>query len=195
MLRACMNDDVCDANAWVIEAYHIRLEPVTLSHLAQLRQWRNSPEIREHMLNQQIITDTQQRQWFDRIRQDPRERHWVIRYRQSLIGAINIKCGDAYASLAHASCLWPGLYIGEPRYQGNLIAFAPTLALYDFCFSRLSVNLMQATVKQNNVAAIKYNHSLGYETQQGADGILHLNLTQDAYEVAAQSFKRILSRK
>lgn len=181
-----------------ISGYQVSLEPLHENDIMQLRAWRNSEFVRHKMLSSDTITELQQRNWFSKIQNDPQQCHWVVRYKGAAIGTTNIKVpSDSSAtSVSVAKALEPGLYIGEPTYQGNIIAFAPTLALYDYCFDYLNINTLQATVKADNRSALNYNEKLGYETVSRSDDECWITLciTKARYEEATTMIKRFLSR-
>lgn len=178
---------------WVIEAYQIVLVPVDETHLEQLRSWRNNRVIRAQMLNGHEITKDQQVKWFQRIQADSSEYHWMVRYRGESIGSINLRCRDN-EHLAVADTLWAGLYIGHSAYRGNLLAFAPALALYDFCFSHLTVKFLRAIVKPNNQAALNFNTRLGYKKIGTHDDAIEFMVDQKGYENTTHQLKNLLSR-
>lgn len=181
-----------------VSGYKVTLEPLEEADIMQLREWRNSDFIRHKMVSAETITEAQQREWFNKIKTDPQQCHWVVRYKGAAIGATNLKtlAGDSAASVFRAEIVEPGLYIGEPAFQGNILAFSPTLALYDYCFDCLKIKTLQATVKADNHSALNYNKKLGYEAvAKSEDGRwTTLRITHKGYDDAATSIKRFLSR-
>ena len=176
-----------------ISAYQVILRPVTEQDLPLLRAWRNSDFVREKMVSTSLITKEQQSAWFKKISHDETQRHWVIEYRGQPIGSTNVKVPVTGETVSTATTLEPGLYIGDEKYQGNLLAFAPTLALYDYCFAHFKVHKFQAAVKPSNLAALKYNQQLGYEIIN-RDDFVHLHLQKEAYERQTVTLKSFLSR-
>ncbi|MEC7471130.1 MAG: GNAT family N-acetyltransferase [Pseudomonadota bacterium] len=180
-------------NTIVLSDYQVTLTPVTLADQPLIRTWRNRDDIRSQMLSQDIISEEQQHAWFQRMQYDPKQLHWMVSFREQPIGVTNVKSLQTGKSVFDAEILEPGLYIGEPRYQGNLIAFAPTLAMYDYCFDALGTKCFRAVVKQTNQAALSYNQKLGYAvTKQGE--YCELELTQADYQRHTAPIKQFLSR-
>ena len=89
-----------------------------------------------------------------------------------------------------------GIGIGEGRYKNNILAFAPTLAMYDYCFEQFNTQHFKARVKATNSAAIHYNQKLGYKTirteEQGS--VLEMLLTYNDYQSSTKMLKQFLSR-
>ncbi len=193
-----MIDKVGQAPNVTLSGYQVTLEPLTEDVIMQLLAWRNSDFIRQKMVSSDTITEAQQRAWFNNVQADPHQCHWVVRYKGNPIGTTNLKtlAGDSAASVFDAAVVEPGLYIGDPAYQGNILAFSPTLVLYDYCFDCLKINALQATVKADNHAALHYNEKLGYEmVAQSDDGDwITLRITRKDYKQATTSIKRFLSR-
>ncbi|GGF52246.1 GNAT family N-acetyltransferase [Alteromonas lipolytica] len=180
-------------NHYTLSGYQVELLPMTQLHQEQLRNWRNQAEIRQQMLSDEQISEEQQQAWFKKTERDPKQLHWVISFRQQLIGATNVKSLENGKSVAESRVLEPGLYIGERRYQGNIVAFAPTLAMYDFCFTSLATEVFRAVVKRSNVNAMSYNLKLGYKIVEDNE-LCVLELNQAAYEAATAPIRQFLAR-
>nr|WP_246261181.1 GNAT family N-acetyltransferase [Alteromonas ponticola] len=177
----------------VITGFQVTLRPVAQNDLSQLREWRNSESVRQQMLSTDVISEEQQYAWFKKIQRDDSQQHWVVEYKGQAIGATNIKVRFHGDSLTTAKTLEPGLYIGHPGYQGNILAFAPTLALYDYCFRDLPVESFFAVVKAENKAALKYNQQLGYQVVNQAE-LIDLRLQKEEFERHTGLIRRLLSR-
>jgi diamine N-acetyltransferase len=180
-------------NQFTLSGYQVELLPMTQAHQSQMRSWRNQDEIRQQMLSDEMISEEQQQAWFKKTRLDPKQLHWVIKFRDQLIGATNVKSLETGKTAEQASLLEPGLYIGERRYQGNIVAFAPTLAMYDFCFEQLGTKRFRAVVKRSNQNALSYNQKLGYKiVEDNALSVLELDV--ENYRQATAPIKQFLSR-
>ena len=180
-------------NVPVITGYGVTLRAIEQQDLELLRQWRNSDFVREKMVATGKISAEQQQAWFQKIRFDTSQMHWLIEYKGQPIGATNVKVPVVGTTVNTASTLEPGLYIGDSAYQGNLVAFAPTLAMYDYCFDKFAVTTFSASVKASNQSALKYNQQLGYEIIS-RDDFVRLHLHSEAYERQTVVIKSLLSR-
>ena len=176
-----------------LNGYQVSLLPVKLEHLDQLRRWRNSDHVKQHMLTRETITEEQQLAWFAHISRSTNQQHYVIEYRDQLIGSCNIKVRGALADINLAQHYELGLYIGELQFIGNIIAFAPTLVLNDYCFTILHADTLFAVVKAENQAALRYNQKLGYQVER-SDDLIELTLTKEDYQQQSQLLKRLLDR-
>lgn len=176
----------------ILSGYQVTLRPVTHDDLEMLRIWRNAPSVSQFMLSQDSITPEQQTAWFKKVSRDPKQLHFVITYKDQPIGAANLRVLQG-ANLHTATVIEPGLYIFEDKYRANLLTFAPSLLLNDFCFNRLGVKILRAVVKSENEAALNYNKKLGYQVvRKGA--LVEIELQQRGYEQASKPLKGLLSR-
>ncbi|WP_100655834.1 GNAT family N-acetyltransferase [Alteromonas flava] len=173
--------------------YQVTLRNVEVSDLEQLRAWRNSEHVKRFMLTTNNISCEQQHAWFEHIGRATNQIHFVIEYRGGAIGSCNIKTRGQGVDINNAEHFELGLYIGDQRYAGNLVAFSPTLVMNDYCFSELNAKLLHAVVKSDNVAALRYNEQLGYTVTQQGD-LVDLILTEQNYAHHAKGLKALLKR-
>jgi len=180
-------------NGPTLSGYQVTLLPVQLSHIEQLRHWRNSEPVRRQMLCDDIISKAQQEKWFANLQQKASEQHFVVQYKDKLIGACNIKSRPNNADIEESLVYEMGLYIGEPAFAGNIIAFAPTLVLNDYCFNTLKADHLYALVKPSNYGALRYNEKLGYKTKVSGE-LIELTLHKEDYDRSSVALKQLLSR-
>lgn len=180
-------------NVETLTGYQVTLRPVELSDLDMLRQWRNSPQVSQYMLSQSMITQEQQLAWFKKVERDDSQQHFMISYKDTLIGSLNIKSKLVGESLAQASVIEPGLYIADNRYRNNIIAFSPTLLINDYCFEQLNCDKLVAVVKSDNHAALNYNEKLGYKVVKQGE-LIEIELNFDDYQDHSKTLKALLSR-
>jgi RimJ/RimL family protein N-acetyltransferase len=180
-------------NTALLQGYAIKLVAVDSSNQHLLYAWRNQPEIRQQMVNQAAITQSQHQQWFDALEAKNNQQHYVIYYRDIAIGAINIRSNDN-KPLKQTNNAEVGLYIALEKYRGNIIAFAPTLVINDYAFTQLKITSLVSKVRADNKAALKYNQQLGYELSLEKQGFVEIKLNAIDYEKHSKSLKNFLSR-
>ena len=149
-----------------LSGYGVELRSVAQSDIETLRQWRNREDIRSMMKSTSYITEQQQQAWFESLEDATHVRHFVIRYKGEDIGSATLT-GLSFVSgftddLENAEEIEPGLYIGHENYRNNILAFAPSLVICDYCFDELQVKKLTATVNASNKQALSYNQKLGY---------------------------------
>ncbi len=175
-----------------IFAYSVELKQVDDNSIDLLRNWRNQIEIRTQMVQQDEISAEQHQIWYNRIKNAVNQQHFVIYYKQTAIGAINIATRES--GLIQAETAEVGLYIAEPKYKNNMLAFAPSLAINDYAFGHLSIANLRSKVRLSNQAALKYNKALGYQFKTLDDSFTEISLTADSYNSTTKQLKSWLSR-
>lgn len=176
----------------ILSGYKVTLREVEASDLELLRQWRNDPKISQFMLSQQHISQEQQQAWYKKVQRDPKQQHFMIEYKGQAIGSANIQLRSG-ESLQGANIIEPGLYIYDDKYRGNILAFAPTLLLNDYCFEQLQVQYLKAVVKADNTAALNYNKKLGYRILKQGD-VIEIGLNYEDYQHTSAALKGFFSR-
>lgn len=176
-----------------LAAYQVELNQITQADLEQVRAWRNDPNVAKYMLSQQEISQEQQQAWFQKICRDPSQVHFMIVYKSQAIGVANIRAFYQGEDVSNARVIEPGLYIGHEKYRNNLLAFAPTLVLNDYCFETLKVESLKAVVKADNQAALNYNQKIGYTVDKQAE-LVEISLIDSNYQQSTKVLKSLLSR-
>lgn len=180
-----------------IHAYGVTLAPVQQEDLALLREWRNRPDISAQMLDQRPISEAAQLQWFERIKNDTSQQHFVIRYKNEPVGTCNLKQPEGQPVIG-SPVLESGFYLADPRFRGSMLAFFPALALNQYCFQTLGCTTLLAHVKPDNLAALRFNQQLGYETMesiifntpQGKQLLQQMRLDLNGFTQTQQRFSR-----
>lgn len=151
--------------------------------------WRNKPEIRLQMLNDGFIDMDSHRQWFQSQQACEGQLQLMIRHKNTCVGVSNIKSLDDQ-SLGNSRQVELGLYFGDDRFRGTLLAFVPALMTINYCFKGLGCELIQARVKPANSAALRFNQALGYRITEN-NGLVYMQLTEDAFVNATASMQRL----
>lgn len=174
----------------IIRDYRIELRRLSRHDIELVRNWRNSPRIREHMFFRDEITSEQQSKWFDSI-DNELNFYWLIfldRHPHGLINTsdINLLKGEAYSGLFIYSLEW---------IQTQLPALA-SLCMLEFNFEVLKLKAIKAKVRKENQVALKYNQSLGFEVEEeiGDDGLL-LTLKRNVFETKTQELRGYMRKK
>ena len=199
-----------------LSGYGVELRKVVQSDIETLRQWRNRDDIRLMMKSTNFISEEQQQTWFNSLQEATHARHFLITYKDEAVGSATLT-GTKFVSgftddLENASEIEPGLYIGHESYRNNILAFAPSLLMCDYCFDELQVKQLIANVNANNKQALSYNKKLGYRevsrfyteiSEQTASGVtrviqqewVSLVLLRNDYIEATKQVRNFLSRQ
>jgi UDP-4-amino-4,6-dideoxy-N-acetyl-beta-L-altrosamine N-acetyltransferase len=181
-------------NAQEITGFGVSLRPIQEADLETVRAWRNHIDVARYMIDRRRISMQQQRQWFARVKADTSQQHYLMVYREQAIGVINIKASDQQP-LNNSQCIEVGMYLAPgSRYRGTLIAFAPAMAINQFCFQVLGVPQLKAVVLADNDKALRFNEQLGYEVAASTDGLVTLSLSAEGFQRAQQQLAPLLRR-
>lgn len=137
--------------------YGVTIESLTPETAELVRQWRNSPAIREQMEYREWISAEMQQKWLLSIQNGP-SAYFLIREAGHPVGMIHLADIDRENRRAEA-----GLFIGDPCFFGTGIALGASLLLLDYAFGELGIRQVFAKVKAGNETAEKYNAVLGFE--------------------------------
>lgn len=181
-----------------LSAYGVTLREIQEQDLPQLLTWRNRHDIRKVMKTSDEISASEHLSWFKSLATKTDRQYFSILYKDELIGSANISC--EHGSVHSAELIEPGLYIGHEKYRGNILAFAPSLVLCDYCFNVIKAKKLLAIVSHQNEQAIAYNKKLGYSIEPSDNDDcaeqqwITMGLCKDDYEQSTKTIKSLLSR-
>lgn len=136
-----------------------RLRPLRETDLAQVLEWRNSPEVRVFMYTSREISWAEHVAWFERLQHDPSRRTWIFEADGEPMGIVNLTRIDLTDREAH----W-GFYVrpGAPKGTGIRLG---RLALAEL-FGPLSLNKLIGEVLASNDASLRFHRKLGFEHER-----------------------------
>lgn len=137
--------------------YGVTLKPLTQDMLEQVREWRNSPEIAQHMLDQRLISAEQQQAWFQGLNGDSSRFYWVVWFKEEAIGVVSLLNINQQTKTAE-----PGMYIVPERYRNNIVPFCVAFALNDYAFEELGLEQLLGKIFADNDASLRFHETSGY---------------------------------
>lgn len=166
-----------------LRQYGLVLESLRPAYLELLRNWRNDPEIRQHMEYQAYISPEMQHRWFTQVH-TIENFYFVILESLRPVGLIHLSAVDDETGQA-------GLFIGEPKYQGSTVPIRASLSLLDFAFHSLYLEYVTAKVKKDNLTAIQYNSALGFKVWKEAEhpDFYWMIVDREGFNTGAKSLK------
>lgn len=181
----------------LLSGFGVQLKPVTHDKLEKIRSWRNHEDISANMLEQSYITAEQQQAWFKELPTKAHQLYLLISYKNEDIGVISacsVFTSKAPLPLTKAEVISPGLYLApDSKYRNSILAFSPSLVFIDYLFQQGCCNFLSAQVFNHNIAAIRYNETLGYQPAEvNEDGLLTMTLTPDYFSKAKNKLSKIL---
>lgn len=145
------------------------LRSVSESDLETLRRWRNHPDIRCRMFDQNHITAEGQRRWFARKSADPGSAMRLYTRDGIPQGFVHFTRSEE----AGETWEW-GFYLAPeaPRGQGRTLGL---LAL-QWAFSALAARRVSARVLENNAPSLALHRALGFTETAQAGGVVCFTL-------------------
>ena len=153
----------------IFKGYGIELRPVQIQDLPTLRRWRNTPAIRNKMIDSSYITPRQQRVWFEHNINRVDHAQWVVWCKGGKTGYVNIKGEGQFQSQEYVS---GGYYIAETRFRHALVGYAVMMMYHDIIFDYMDVPLIKGNIQKTNMSSLKLNRDFGYrEVSENAEYI------------------------
>lgn len=172
----------------ILEGYDVTLQRLRHEDIELVRQMRNADHIRNYMQYQEIITTTQQNNWFASI-DNEFNNYFVIVYRGEKCGLIsgadidwmNMETGNG------------GLFIWDSSLWGTTVPICAALLLTEISFL-LGFRKTRIKVLGSNKRAIEFNAQLGYERSAVAlpDEMEQYELTKARFYVQTENLRRTM---
>jgi RimJ/RimL family protein N-acetyltransferase len=139
----------------------ILLRPLAAKDIEMIRLWRNRNDIRKCFLFDNIISEEQQKTWFEKYLKQDNDLMFIIEevtQLKSSIGTIAI-----YNINKHfADAEFGRLIIGEKNASGKGLALKATKAICGFAFNTLGIDKIYLEVFDDNVKARKIYENAGF---------------------------------
>lgn len=124
----------------------------------KVRQWRNQDDVREQMLNQEIISTEEHAHWLDSLEKRGDCKFWVVFYSDVAIGTVQLQ------KINHEqfSSEW-GFYIGEDQYRGKGLGSYILFKLLNLFFEEMNFDILLTKVLSQNKAALRIYHNFCFK--------------------------------
>jgi UDP-4-amino-4,6-dideoxy-N-acetyl-beta-L-altrosamine N-acetyltransferase len=132
----------------------VEFKPVQFSDLELLRQWRNSPRISNNMYNNNLISQQQQKDWFQSLQRDECKIYFVCLLDNKAVGTLY------FTDIKETSCEW-GCYLGGKSLIPGLGLVLEAAAL-EYAFNYLNIITLNADVLTFNTPAKKMHKLFRY---------------------------------
>jgi UDP-4-amino-4,6-dideoxy-N-acetyl-beta-L-altrosamine N-acetyltransferase len=172
-----------------ISKYGVSLIRLTEEDLELVRHWRNADEIKKYMNFQEYITPEMQKKWFDSIN-NPENFYYIIEYKGDKIGLINDKNINWKEKTAEG-----GLFIWDKRYVNSVVPIMISFLVLEIAYFLLGWNKTYIKVRKDNLRAIEYNKTLGYQVMSETvdEGFISMMLDKKNFCEKADKLRRLIS--
>jgi len=169
------------------KGYGIELRPVTRADLFVLRQWRNSPQISQMMVDNSYITSRQQQLWYQKIKERFDQAHWMAWCKGVRAGYVTIK---GKGPLEHQKQLTGGMYSGNSQNKHKLLGYAMQIMMLDIVFGHLSVSKFRGPVQKKNAGVRKLLQQLGFREEGFKGDFVWTSIIPTDFKTARKKFER-----
>ena len=176
----------------VFSGYGIELRPIKSSDLPVLRRWRNDPRISQQMADTSYISPHAQRKWYERVIANSNEAHWVVWYKGTRAGYMNLK---GQGELCKQKSLDGGLYVGDSPVRHGLLGYSIALMQLTIVFEHLKVPKYETSYRQDNDSARRFNKQLGYTETGAENGFIKVSIFELDFLKTKKKFARYFKDK
>lgn len=127
--------------------------------LETVRLWRNNPEIRKYMYNQDEISIEQHLNFIKGLSQNEEKCYWLVKKNNCPIGVVNIIEFNKSELTAQL-----GYYL-SPEYIDSGIGIEFISTILSFLFDKIKLNRIFGRTDLNNKNALIINHHLGFRAR------------------------------
>jgi len=148
------------------------LRPLADDDLGMVLEWRNHPNVREHMYTSHVISEEEHRAYFARVKNDPSKEYLICVDEGGVpVGVVNF----VDMNEANGTAFW-GFYSGDQSRRGVGLQMG-YLAL-KHVFGNLGIRKLNAEVLGTNVVGLRFQQGLGFKVE----GVFkHHHLTNSGY--------------
>lgn len=151
------------------------MRPLVASDIEKVRVWRNSDHVRTQMIFREIISESQQIDWFRRA-QLRGEEHFIYSFRGHDVGLLSLKPASSGTSFEG------GIFCGEKSFLGDPLNLHAVLWLYDLAFGKREMKIATIQVLASNSTAMRLNQFIGFrEISRDSRGVVTFQLDREQY--------------
>jgi len=138
----------------------IKLVDVTEKDIELIRQWRNSEEVAGYMYSEEKISKEQQKQWFNKVKDDKSSKYWIIEYNDKQLGLASLTGINKTLN----SCYW-AFYLGDTSVRGAGIGGKVEYNVLKYVFDYMKLHKLRCEVFTFNDKVIKMHEKFGFRRE------------------------------
>ncbi len=167
--------------------FDVKLTPLSLNDIETVRNWRNSEHVRSKMIVNNEITPSEQKEWFNNLSSE-RDFYFIASFKDEKIGLFNIKNIDWNKREGE-----PGGFIGELKYINTYVPAMCFIALFNFAFYDLKLNLLKGQILISNLPSLDLTQKLGVKLEKESAGIYSTLHSEPEYRLAVKRYVSALN--
>ncbi len=174
----------------IIRKYGITLQRLTEADIELVRHHRNSELIRKRMFYQKLITEEEQKKWFQSINNDFNY-YFLILHEEKKIGLIHGNIESYETGISRG-----GIFIWEPTAMQSHLPIIASVCATDLLFFLVKIKRSLAEVRADNKIALEYNQKFGYQIVEALsdDEKYVLELTPEIYLETAKTIREMVKK-
>ncbi len=138
----------------------VELIDLAEEHLEIVRNWRNSPEVSRYMYTDYVISEEQQKSWFQKVKNQDMSKYWIIKYGSKFLGVASLSGIDRTLQ----SCYW-AFYLGDSSVRGVGVGAKVEFLVMEYVFEVLKLNKLRCEVFVFNENVIKMHEKFGFRRE------------------------------
>jgi UDP-4-amino-4,6-dideoxy-N-acetyl-beta-L-altrosamine N-acetyltransferase len=165
-----------------------------------IRLWRNLPHIRRYMLTDHVISPEEHAEWFERVFDNPRYRHWIIGCDGEEVGLLDLYDIDP----GNRRCYW-GFYVAGDNVRGKNVGMFAEYFVLQHVFHELQFNKLSCEVLDFNRGVLRLHQAFGF-VQEGrlrrhivrgeeTHDVICLGILKSEWEAKRPEFERMFRSK
>jgi len=180
---------------------NVQLRKICVTDIELIRKWRNSDLIKNVSYNRDDISPEMQIKWFESIKDNMSQLHWIINIEGTDAGYAAIKNID----LKNRRCEFASLYIADENFLLNGAGAIAQYKILNYMFSEYSEILkIHCEVLAFNKKVIQLHKRFGfliegeqkdhYFLDEKFENVVLLSLFRNQWEKNRQMLEKILNR-
>ena len=143
-----------------------RIRAMEARDLTNVLEWRNDPDVRQHMLTQHEITLDEHQKWFERAAIDSSRRYMIVEEDTIPLGFVQFSNAAAGGISDWGFYTVPGAAKGSGRKLG--------CTALNFAFGNLALHKVCGQALAFNQASIRFHRALGFKEEGRLRDQLHI---------------------
>lgn len=178
----------------------ISFRPLQRQDKEMIRLWRNLPQVRRCMLTDHVIGPEEHAAWFERIFDNPRFRHWIIRCEEENAGLLYLYDIDT----CNRRCYW-GFYVVGSNVRGKSVGMFAEYFLLQYIFKELKLDKLCCETLDFNRGVLRMHEAFGFKQEgrlrrhivksDGAHDVICMSIFKNEWEEKRPEFERIFCSK
>lgn len=135
------------------------LRPMTDDDLMMVLEWRNHPNVREHMYTTHVISEVEHRAYFARVKNDFTKKYLIcVDEEGAPVGVVNF----VDINRANGTAFW-GFYSGDQSRRG--VGTQMEFLALAHAFEVLDLRKLNAEVLSTNPAVLAFHEKFGFQVE------------------------------